>query len=154
MLKRKSTKKVTRFEIYCKQAGKSSELMHELIKNNASSGWRETIKADKFNFMYCGLTIAPHEDEQIYDLLLNKKGCMINRYPRITFDKRRTFTYLMQSLTSLLGKSLEFLPRTFVFPEDEAEFKQYQEANDDAVFIARPNSGSIAEATTIFNNLK
>lgn len=51
-------------------------------------------------------------------------------------------------------KAFDFVPRTFVFPEDEGRFHEYQKKHRDAIFIAKPQAGKKGEHIVLFQDLR
>ena len=51
-------------------------------------------------------------------------------------------------------QAYDFVPRTFVLPNDEKKLLEYQEINKSAVFIAKPSSGSEGNNIKLFQDLK
>ena len=61
---------------------------------------------------------------------------------------------MMAVASDLNGDAFDFVPRTFVFPEDEALFHEYQKKNRDAIFIAKPQAGKKGEHIVLFQDLR
>ena len=51
-------------------------------------------------------------------------------------------------------KAFDFIPQTFVFPEDEVRFLEYQKRNKDAVFIAKPQNGCKGDHIVLFQDIR
>jgi len=49
---------------------------------------------------------------------------------------------MMAIASDINSDAFDFVPRTFVFPRDEPKFLEYQKKHKDAIFIAKPQSGS------------
>jgi len=47
----------------------------------------------------------------------------------------------------------DFVPKTFTFPQDEYKFALYQAKNPKAVFIAKPQAGSMGDNIVLFQDL-
>lgn len=98
--------------------------------------------------MYLGHTT---KDEEIYQILTKKKKTIINRYPNVKpLARKDTFQQMMAVASDLDSDGFDFVPRTFVFPEDEARFLEYQKKNKDAIFIAKPQAGRKGEHIVLF----
>lgn len=48
----------------------------------------------------------------------------------------------------------DFVPRTFLFPQEQAEFSEYQASTSNATFIAKPCEGAQGDGMVLFTDLK
>ena len=77
----------------------------------------------------------------MYSYLNN--GKVINRYPNIKgLGRKDWFEQMMELGRNISEDTFNFVPPSFIFPRDLKKFKEYHKKNKDAVFIAKPESGS------------
>lgn len=74
----KKKKAYQNFSINCFAANHAYPLVQELMSQNP--GWKETLSKDNFDMMYIWHNTC---DTEIIDILKNKKGSIINRYPYV-----------------------------------------------------------------------
>lgn len=146
---KKKKPKFKSFAINCFAANHAYPLVQEMCKMNP--GWHETLSKEKFDMMYIWHTT---EMAEIYDILLNKKNKIINRYPGVRDIARKDNTESMMKIAADESPSYDFVPRTFIFPQEEAKFHEYQANNKSAVFIAKPGAGCMGDAIALFQNLR
>ena len=48
----------------------------------------------------------------------------------------------------------DFVPRTFIFPQDAMKFVAYQARHKNATFIAKPTTGGCGDSIAVFNDLR
>lgn len=48
------------------------------------------------------------------------------------------------------AENYDFIPRTFIFPQDSKEFAEYQKRNKGAVYISKPNAGCMGDGIKLF----
>lgn len=134
-----------RMLLNCQAANHATPLMQEVIK--ATPGWQETLCKENFDMMYLWHNTDP---ALIYDILLNKKNKIINRYPEVVKIARKDNLESMMRIAYDECDSFDFMPRTFIFPQDEASFHAYQDKHKSAVFIAKPGAGSMGDSISLF----
>ena len=61
---------------------------------------------------------------------------------------------MMSIAANIDPQAYDFVPRTFVLPNDEKRFLEYKENNKNAVFIAKPSSGSEGNNIKLFQDLR
>ena len=65
-------------------------------------------------------------DEEIFEILLNQKGKIVNKYPGVKeLARKDNFDQIMRLASVEDPEAFDFIPRTFVFPQDEKDFLQY-----------------------------
>ena len=64
-------------------------------------------------------------DDEIFNILINK-NTILNRYPNIKdISRKDNFENMMSIAANIDEKAYDFVPRTFVLPNDEKKFLEY-----------------------------
>lgn len=81
---------------------------------------------------------------------------IINRYPFINIIGRKDiFQRIIETAEHFNPNSYDFIPRTFILPEEMYQFKNYQKiAGKSATFISKPSSGAKGNKIMLFWDLK
>ena len=93
------------------------------------------------------------ENDEVYGVLNNKQ--LINRYPNIKdLGRKDTFQNMIYLGCAIDPEAFDFVPPTFVFPQDASSFKNYAAKHKNATFIAKPESGAQGDNIQLFKDLK
>ena len=91
-----------------------------------------------------------------YELIktLTTKGKITNRYPFSgIFSHKDMFARYMKVAQKLDG-SCDFVPPSFLLPQDLGELKSYMKENKGACFIAKPRNSGEGDGLILFRELK
>ena len=63
------------------------------------------------------------EEAEVYNIMQNSKGVIFNKYPYIkNMTTKDNFKRQMEMAYELNPDAFDFVPRSFVFPEDSKKF--------------------------------
>lgn len=100
-----------KFTFNCHGANHAYPLVLEMIRRNP--GWTETLSKDRFDMAYIWHNTP---DDEIYNILLNMKGKIINRYPGVKRIARKDNFETMMQIAYEEDETFDFVPKTFIFP--------------------------------------
>ena len=79
---------------------------------------------------------------------------MISRYPSIRpLAFKDAFSDLMRIGHELDPEGFDFIPPSFVLPQEMERFTNYKRAHPNATFIAKPGEGSGGDSIVLFKQL-
>ena len=74
--------------------------------------------------------------------LLNYKMCYFNRYPRSGIVwRKRPFQLLIKKYQRFFKNEYDFIPETFVLPDEYKDFTKFLDENKGKMMIAKPSKG-------------
>ena len=95
------------------------------------------------------------DDDEKLDILQTKKGSIINYYPFVKTVAHKDSLKSMMDLCRCFNKeAYEFVPFTFVLPRESEEFNDYSKKRKNALYIAKPSSGSQGDNMMLFKDAK
>ena len=107
-------------KVNCDSAKTIRPLFEQIIFENP--GWKLTSSLNS-DIIYLGHNT---KDDDIYNILTKYKNTIINRYPNVKpLARKDTFQEMMAIANDINPSFFNFVPRTFVFPRDEAAFLSY-----------------------------
>ena len=111
------TGKVYKFDI--SKGRHNGLLLEEIIRR---SGGRFKATNGQSDFVWLGPSAKPDE---LYDLL-KAKNKIINRYPNVKeLCRKDTFSEMMQIMCDINPDVFEFVPPSFVFPQERPLWEEY-----------------------------
>lgn len=106
---------------------------------------------EKIDILYAN---SKMKDDEIYKFLQKKKKA-INRYPNvIALGQKDQFQDMMNIGGYFDDEAFDFVPRTFIFPQERERFIKYQSKHKDAMFIGKPQKGAKGDKIVLFNDLR
>lgn len=83
---------------------------------------------------------------EIDQKILNYRKCFFNRYPKASYIcRKRQFHLLLNKYQKLFPDEFDFIPKTYVLPEEYKKFKQHLEGRSKCHYIAKPSKGKGGE---------
>lgn len=99
--------------------------------------WREATSEDEGDMYWYIDSLKEHQK-----LELASKTCIYNRYPKASiFCYKREFHLALKKFQKFFPNDYDFIPETFVLPDDFFEYKRYLETRPGAMLLAKPSKG-------------
>ena len=100
-------------------------------------GWKETREPSDGSLIW-----YINSCKSIDHKLLNYKMCYFNRYPRSgIICRKKPFQLLIKKYQRFFMPEFDFIPQTFILPEDYKEYSKFFDENKDKIMLAKPSKG-------------
>ena len=87
--------------------------------------------------------------------MMKHSSAFFNRYPRFSIIcMKREFHILMKKYQTLFPEDYDFIPETYILPEDYKAYKRYLDTKKNAVLLAKPSKGRGGQGIFFVKNAK
>ena len=102
------------FKVNLQEAKHATPMMREVIRLNK---WKETTKRGGMHYLW-----HTTDDDILMQAL--QKGKIVNRYPQVVkpIARKECFENMMRLASDQAPGEYDFIPRSFIFPQDEVAF--------------------------------
>ncbi len=78
-----------------------------------------------------------------------------NRYPKSAeLCRKRPLAIAMNRMRKLFPEYYDFIPPTFLYPEESKDLKEYMKSHHGATYLVKTSQGCAGEGITLINDLK
>lgn len=99
--------------------------------------WRESKSTKKGNLFWF-IDACSSTQRQI----IKSAGAIFNRYPRVSIVcMKRDFHILMKKYQTFFKEQYDFIPETYILPEDYKAYKRYLDTDKEAMLLGKPSKG-------------
>ena len=104
-------------------------------------GWKEIRNSLSGNLLWY---IGPLRDIDLQ--ILSYKKCIYNRYPKSNLIcRKRQFHLLIRKYERFFPDEYNFIPRTYILPEEYKSMVRHYNSHPEKVFLSKPSKGKGGE---------
>ena len=124
---------ISKVKFNISDANTAQACLEEMIKSH--KGWSTTLNKKDAKVIY----LKPSADDEEIMSIASQKGKVINRYPGAKdLSHKDNFSKQMKICMDINPEAYDFVPPTFIWPEEEKRLKEYMKKNPGCCYIGKP----------------